>query len=122
MEQSSSTTPVTASSLIPTTKSQSKLNGELQVIQPAYRLDGKNYLKWSQLVRTFLKGKGKLSHLLGTGPKKGDAGFDAWDEADSMTMSWLWSSMSPEMSDTCMFLPTAKAIWDTLYQTYSQVN
>lgn len=122
MEQSSSTTPVTASSLIPTTKSQSKLNGELQVIQPAYRLDGKNYLKWSQLVRTFLKGKGKLSHLLGTGPKKGDAGFDAWDEADSMIMSWLWSSMSPEMSDTCMFLPTAKAIWDTLYQTYSQVN
>ena len=31
--------------------------GELQNIQAAYRLDGKNDLKWSQLVRTVLKGK-----------------------------------------------------------------
>lgn len=37
-------------------------------------------------------------------------------------MSWLWNSMAPEVSDTCMFLPTAKAIWDTLHQTYSKVN
>ena len=51
---------------------------ELQNIQAAYRLNGKNDLKWSQLVRTFLKGRGKLSHLLGTGPKKGDSKFDAW--------------------------------------------
>ena len=41
--------------------------GELQNIQAAYRLNGKNYLKWSQLVRTVLKGKWKISHLIGTG-------------------------------------------------------
>ena len=41
--------------------------GELQNIQAAYRLDGSNYLKWSQLIRTVLKGRGKISHLLGTG-------------------------------------------------------
>ncbi|XP_024021990.1 uncharacterized protein LOC112091778 [Morus notabilis] len=28
--------------------------------------------------------KGKLNHLLGTGPKQGDPKFDAWDEEDSM--------------------------------------
>ncbi|RVW77005.1 hypothetical protein CK203_036884 [Vitis vinifera] len=39
--------------------------GELQNIQAAYRLNGKNYLKWSQLVRTVLKGKWKISHLIG---------------------------------------------------------
>ncbi|RVX06582.1 Retrovirus-related Pol polyprotein from transposon TNT 1-94 [Vitis vinifera] len=39
-------------------------SGELQNIQAAYRLNGKNYLKWSQLVRTVLKGKGKISHLM----------------------------------------------------------
>ena len=50
--------------------------GELQSIQSAYRLNDKNYMKWSQMVRTFLKGKGKLSHLLGIGPKKGDLGLD----------------------------------------------
>ena len=97
-------------------------NMEFQSIQSAYRLNGKNYLKWSQLVRTFLKGKGKIGHLLGTGPEKGTAGFEAWDEEDSMIMSWLWNSMTPEISDTCMFLPSAKAIWDTVYQTYSKVH
>ena len=40
---------------------------DLQNIQAAYQLNGKNYLKLSQLVRTFLKGRRKLSHLLGTG-------------------------------------------------------
>ena len=58
-------------------------------------------MKWSQVVQTFLKGKEKLGHLLGTGPKKGDPRFDAWDE-DSMVMSWLWNSILPEISDTFM--------------------
>ncbi|KAK2979081.1 hypothetical protein RJ640_026031 [Escallonia rubra] len=96
--------------------------GELQNIQSAYRLNGKNYIKWSQLVRIFLKGKGKLSHLLGTGPKKGDPRFDAWDEEDSTVMSWLWNSMLPEISDTFMFLPTSKEIWEAAQQTYSKVR
>lgn len=61
--------------------------GDLQKIQAAYRLNGKNYLNWSQLVRTFLKGRGKLSHLLGTGPSKEDPRFEAWDEEDSMVMT-----------------------------------
>ena len=38
--------------------------GDLQNIRASYRLNGKNYLKWSQFVRTYLKGKGRLSHLL----------------------------------------------------------
>ena len=37
----------------------------------------KNYLKWSQLVHTKLKGKGKLSHLPSKGPKLGDPRFEA---------------------------------------------
>ncbi|KAK0573778.1 hypothetical protein LWI29_013412 [Acer saccharum] len=53
------------------------------------QLNDKNYLKWSQFVRAFLKGKGKLSHLLEMGLKPGDSTFAAWDEVDSMVMSWL---------------------------------
>ncbi|KAI9194239.1 hypothetical protein LWI28_004330 [Acer negundo] len=41
-------------------------------VQPNYWLTEKNYLKWSQFVQTFLKGKGKLSHLLGIRPPKED--------------------------------------------------
>ena len=87
---------------------------ELQSIHAAYRLDGKNYLKWSQLIRTVLKGKGKISHLMGTGRNLGDPKFEAWEEEDSMIMAWLWNSMTPEISDTCMFLNTAKDIWDAM--------
>lgn len=36
---------------------------DLQGIQPVYSLNGENYLKWSQLVCTMLKGKGKNSYL-----------------------------------------------------------
>ena len=78
--------------------------GELQNLQATYRLNDKNYLKWSQLICTFLKGKGKLSHLLRTGPKEGDPAFAVWDEQDSLVMSWLWNSMVPEVSDTVIQL------------------
>ena len=96
------------------------MTGDLQSIRATYRLTEKNYLKWSQFVKTYLKGKGRLSHLLGTGPKRGDSCFEAWDEADSMVMSWLWDSMDPAISDTCMFLTTAKEIWDSIRRTYSK--
>lgn len=39
-----------------------------------------------------------------------------------MVMSWLWNSMVPEISDTCMFLPTAKEIWEAVEKTYSKVG
>ena len=88
--------------------------GELQSIHAAYRLDGKNYLKWSQLIRTVLKGKGKISHLMGIGPNPGDPKFEAWKEEDSMIMAWLWNLMTSEISDTCMFFNTTKDIWDPM--------
>ena len=69
-----------------------------------------------------IEGRGKLSHLLGTGPKKGDPKFETWDEQDSLLMSWLWNLMLPKISNTCMFLGTAKEIWDTVKQTYSKVR
>ena len=57
-----------------------------------------------------LKGKGKINHLMGKGLKPGDPRFEVWDVEDSMIMAWLWNSMTPEISDTCMFLAMAKDI------------
>ena len=84
--------------------------GELQNIQTTYRLNGKNYFKWLQLVCTSLKGKRKLCYLLGMGPRRGDPRFDAWDEQDSTIITWLLNLLTLEISDTCMFLTTAKDI------------
>ena len=96
--------------------------GELQNIHSAYQLKGKNYLEWSQLIRTILKGKEKDSHLTNNAPDEMDVKFKSWDEEDSMIMAWLWNSMVPEISDTCMFLKSAKEIWEVVEQTYSETK
>ena len=84
------------------------------------KLNEKTYLKWSQFVEPYLKGKGRLSHVLGTGPKRGDPTVEEWDKDDSMIMSWLWDSMNLAISDTHMFLTIAKEIWDSICRTYSK--
>ena len=96
--------------------------GDLPNIQAAYRFNDKNYLNQSQLVCTFLKGRGKLSYLNGTGPSQKDPKFKAWDEEDSMVMSQLWNDMALKISDTCMFLDTTKEVWDYVCETYSKVT
>ncbi|XP_071926044.1 uncharacterized protein [Coffea arabica] len=60
--------------------------------------------------------------MFGTRPKKEDPKFAAWDEKGSMVMSWLWNSMSPKISDICMFLPIAKDTWTTIRRTYSKAG
>ncbi|KAL0410896.1 UNVERIFIED_CONTAM: hypothetical protein Slati_3679300 [Sesamum latifolium] len=97
-------------------------SGDLQNSNPSYRLNGRNYLQWSQIVRTFLKGRGKLDHLTGIGPKPKDPNFATWDEEDSMIMSWLWNLMQPEISGNHMFLTTAQEIWESVRQAYSKMK
>jgi len=77
-------------------------------------LTGKNYLKWAQLVHRTLKGKGKANHLTDAAPEEEDPRFTKWDEEDSMIMAWLWNSMVLEIIDTCMFLNSAKEIWNAM--------
>jgi len=95
---------------------------QLQNLNTACQLNGKNYLKWSQLVRRTLKGKGKANHLTEYAPKEEDPKFTKWDEEDSMIMAWLWNTMIPEITDTCMFLNSAKEIWNAMDQTYSKAK
>ena len=69
-----------------------------------------------------MKGKGKVSHVTDVALDEKDAKFKSWDEEDSMIMAWLWNSMVPEISDTCMFLKSAKEIWEAVEQTYSKAK
>ncbi|KAJ1417838.1 hypothetical protein SESBI_16299 [Sesbania bispinosa] len=72
-----------------------------------------------RLVRTTLKGRKKLSHIEGKAPGKNDPQFEAWDDEGSLIMTWLWHSMTPEISRNCMFFASAREILDNLSQTYS---
>ena len=97
-------------------------SGELPGMHVSYKLDDKNYLQWVQLVQTFLKGRGKLGHLTASPPTTTDPAFPAWDIENSLIMSWLWNAMQPEVCKNYMFLDSAKAIGDTIRQTYSKVQ
>ena len=55
------------------------------------------------------------------GPNSSDPKFHIWDEEDSTISSWLWNSMVLEISGTCVFLTSAKEIWDVVNETYSKV-
>lgn len=68
------------------TTKETQISSEFQNLQSSYRLNGRNYLKWSQIVKTFLKGKGKISHLMDNPPSPEDPKFTLWDEEDSMIM------------------------------------
>jgi hypothetical protein len=73
-------------------------------------------------VKTLLKGKGKAEHLTEEPPEETDPKFKKWDTEDSAIMGWLWSATAPEISDTCMFLNTAKEIWKGLEESYSKAK
>jgi len=73
-------------------------------------------------VKTTLKGKGKAGNLTDDPPDEKIPTFKKWDEEDSAIMSWLWSSMTEEISDNCMFLGTTKNIWKSLEESYSKAK
>jgi len=53
---------------------------QLQNLNTAYRLTGKNDLKWAQLIHRTLKGKGKANHLTDDTPKEEDPRYTKWNE------------------------------------------
>ncbi|KAK3015974.1 hypothetical protein RJ639_007262 [Escallonia herrerae] len=56
-----------------------------------HKLNGLNYLQWSQSVFMFISGKGKEDYLTGTieTPSKDDPNYKKWNSENHMVMSWL---------------------------------
>ncbi|KAL5580296.1 hypothetical protein UlMin_012738 [Ulmus minor] len=88
------------------------------------KLNGQNFLQWSQSAKLFLKSKRKMGYVLGrtSSPKEDDPMFETWEAENSMVMSWLLHSMQPEISKPLLFLSTAKEIWDAVTHSYSKVG
>ena len=119
MSETSNASNIPSGHIVETTMFQ--LGGrDLQLFQLQIDSMEKNYFKWSQIVHTLLKGRGKQKHILGNGLKACDPKFVAWDEEKSLIMVWLWNSMIPEISDTCLTLSTAQMTWEVVKQTYSK--
>ena len=114
------------SSSSPTTKPTTQThNTESHPVQiTTIRLNGDNFLRWSQSVRMYLRGRGKIGYL--TGDKVALASEDplytTWDAENSMVMTWLMTSMNEETDSNYMCYSTAKELWDNVNQMYSDLG
>ena len=91
--QESDASPGNSQLQVPATNPGSIENPTLQIT--IRKLNGCNFLQWSQPVKLFIKGKGKLGYLTGankaTNPK--NPAYQTWDSENSMVMAWLINSM-----------------------------
>ncbi|RVW69325.1 hypothetical protein CK203_054864 [Vitis vinifera] len=78
----------------------------------SHKLNTETYLQWSQFVKLFIHGHGKIGYLTGAipRPQEGAVLIETWEVENAMTMSWLINSMEPKISKTYMFVPTAREI------------
>lgn len=70
------------------------------------KLHGNNFLAWSRAVELFVTGRGKKEFLSEKMviPSESDAKFTTWEAENSMIMSWLLGSMTPEVRLCCILL------------------
>ncbi|KAE8732721.1 homogentisate phytyltransferase 1 [Hibiscus syriacus] len=90
----------------------------------SHKLNGNNFLQWSQSVKLFICGHGKFGYLSGTTtkPAEEDEESERWEAENSMIMSWLINSIDPSVGRTYLFLPTAHDIWNAVNETYSDLG
>ncbi|KAL5540397.1 hypothetical protein UlMin_042420 [Ulmus minor] len=86
-----------------------------------HKLNGKNFLQWSQSVIMFICEKGKDDYLTGVAVPhaKEDPKFKRWKAENNMVMSWLINSMNNDIGENFLLYETANEIWDAARETYS---
>ncbi|RVW55665.1 hypothetical protein CK203_096412 [Vitis vinifera] len=82
------------------------------------RLNGDNFLRWSQSVRMYIRGRGKMGYLTREkkAPAVDDPNYAIWDAENSMVMSWLVNSMEEDISSNYMCYPIAQELWENIQQ------
>ena len=87
------------------------------------KLNGENFMHWSQSVRMYICGRGKIGYLTGEKePAPKDSIYPTWDAENSMVMTWLVNSMEKDISSNYMCYHTAKELWDNVNQMYSDLG
>ena len=89
----------------------------------------KNYLSWSQAMRSFLKGRMLWHYCTGAiivpikGVNEEDAAFLGhmieWDSHNHMILTWIRNTSIPSISNLLGSFDDAKSAWDMLAKRYS---
>ncbi|KAG6501013.1 hypothetical protein ZIOFF_040878 [Zingiber officinale] len=86
-----------------------------------HKLDGHNYLQWSQSMMMFVIGRDRDDHLTGAAvePVVGDPNIRNWKTKNNLVMSWLICSMITEIGEKFLLYLSVKEIWDAARETFS---
>ncbi|CAN1836103.1 hypothetical protein LINPERHAP1_LOCUS34642 [Linum perenne] len=89
-----------------------------------HKLDGKNYLQWSQSIQMHVAGRGKIGYLTGTAekPSESEASYQTWYENDNLVRSWLITSMQTNIGENYLLHQSAREVWDDAKETYSTID
>ena len=122
---SSKSNPLISSSNPATKPATQTHNTESHPVQiTTIGLNGDNFLRWSQSVHMYLKGREKIGYLTGdkVAPASEDPLYTIWDAENSMVMTWLVNSMNEEIGSDYMCYSTAKELWDNVNQMCSDLG
>ncbi|KAK8951032.1 hypothetical protein KSP39_PZI004596 [Platanthera zijinensis] len=97
-------------------------SGSLKITTVA--LDGTNYLEWSRAAQHAIRSHQLYGLIDGTTmePPRADPSWKKWDADNSLVVSWLLHSMSPQVYRSYMLLDSAYDIWSRARDTYSQAG
>ncbi|RVX17159.1 hypothetical protein CK203_003382 [Vitis vinifera] len=78
----------------------------------AHKLNGQNYLQWSQSILMFIWGKEKDDYITGASaaPETTASTYKKWIAENNMVMSWLVNSMTAGIGENFLSFDTAKEI------------
>ncbi|XP_034678880.1 uncharacterized protein LOC117909087 [Vitis riparia] len=87
----------------------------------AHKLNGQNYLQWSQSILMFIRGNEKDDYITGASAalETTTSTYKKWIVENNMVMSWLVNSMTTDIDENFLSFDTAKEIWDIAKETFS---
>ncbi|XP_031501106.1 uncharacterized protein LOC116264832 [Nymphaea colorata] len=84
------------------------------------KLDGANYDVWARTFMLSVVGHGKKYILEEDEPVEKSGKYARWEEENNIISAWLMNSTQPHIAAGLCYYNTAKDMWNSLRQTYSQ--
>ncbi|XP_058783548.1 uncharacterized protein LOC131658251 [Vicia villosa] len=92
----------------------------LTIVTPP--LNNNNFNSWSRSLKLALMSKNKLRFIDGTLilPAATNPNFVLWNRCNNMVMAWITNSIDKDISESVLWIDSAKEIWDELHERYHQ--
>ncbi|KAL0454598.1 UNVERIFIED_CONTAM: hypothetical protein Slati_0799000 [Sesamum latifolium] len=87
-------------------------------------LSGRNWLSWSRSIRIALEGRDKLGFIDGSCVKTADGSAELrqWRITDSMVRTWVLNTISKDIVNAYLYVPSAHALWLDLEARYGECD